>query len=425
MGNFWDLEIDKFSASINFPAQINKDNIELSLYAGILGSKDSNSVNYLWLTPNTLKIQSNRTILKKEGITLSAAFPKNILVPYAASFQDKYGFSVSDIILVLALPIILFIASLLLWKKHGKDIRLNRTIVPEFEIPENLSPMEMGSLLKKGGLDNNTIPATIIRLGFLGYLTIEKVDRKILLFNAPDYKLTRLEAANGNHLYLAEKIILNGLFVSGNEVFLSDLKNVFYKELSPISKMMSEDLKERGYIDKTGEKYKLGMTIAGIIVWVLGALSYLVLPALCYGLIISGFIVIIFAYMMGKLTPAGAELELRIKGFKLYMNTAEKYRSQFQEKEGALDKLLPYAILFGITTQWLKKMKDIYGEAYFNAYHPAFFVGATSLTSFENFSSTINDLSSSIASNISPSSSGAGGAGGAGGGAGGGGGGGW
>ena len=51
----------------------------------------------------------------------------------------------------------------------------------------------------------------------------------------------------------------------------------------------------------------------------------------------------------------GAELLWRIKGFKLYMETAEKYRQQFYEKENIFEKLLPYAMVFGMTEIWVKK----------------------------------------------------------------------
>jgi uncharacterized membrane protein len=128
---------------------------------------------------------------------------------------------------------------------------------------------------------------------------------------------------------------------------------------------------------------------------------------------------------MDKLTLKGAALDWRIKGFKLYMNTAEKYRSRFQEQEGSIEKLLPYAILFGITKKWLNEMKNIYGEAYFASYHPAFMIGAFNFNNFDDFNNSISQVSTSMAASVSPSSSGANGGGGAGGGGGGGGGGGW
>jgi len=116
-----------------------------------------------------------------------------------------------------------------------------------------------------------------------------------------------------------------------------------------------------------------------------------------------------------------------VQGFKLYMETAEKYRQQFYEKENIFEKFLPYAMVFGITGLWIQKIKQIYGEKYFETYHPVWFTGAgISTFNVNSFTSSLNSISSSIAANISsPSGSGVGGGGGAGGGGGGGGGGGW
>jgi uncharacterized membrane protein len=112
----------------------------------------------------------------------------------------------------------------------------------------------------------------------------------------------------------------------------------------------------------------------------------------------------------------------------MYMDKAERYRQKYLEKENIFEKLLPYAIMFGITTMWIKKMKNIYGEEYFNTYHPAWYYGA-GLASFnaDTFGAQISQISSNMASTMSssPSSSGSGGGGFSGGGGGGGGGGGW
>ena len=69
-------------------------------------------------------------------------------------------------------------------------------------------------------------------------------------------------------------------------------------------------------------------------------------------------------------------------------------------------------------------MKEIYGEDYFAAHAPIWYVGSVAAFDVDSFSSTIDSLSSSIAANTS-APSGSGGGGGAGGGGGGGGGGGW
>jgi len=135
---------------------------------------------------------------------------------------------------------------------------------------------------------------------------------------------------------------------------------------------------------------------------------------------ISSLIILAFSLFMPKMTEKGAELLWRIKGYKLYMTTAEKYRQIFYEKENIFEKHLPYAIVFGLTKLWINKMKEIYKEDYFATYSPVWFIGmGGEHFNAESFISAMNGLSSGISS--SASSSGGGGAGGGGGGGGGGG----
>jgi len=150
---------------------------------------------------------------------------------------------------------------------------------------------------------------------------------------------------------------------------------------------------------------------------------------------ISAIIIFIFGLLINPYTQKGAETNWQIKGFKLFMKTVDKDRAKFYEKENIFEKFLPYAIVFGITDIWIKKMKEIYKEEYFANYIPMWYIGAGSNYTFniDKFSSDIASLSSAISNNISLSSgvsggsgfSGSGGGGSAGGGSGGGGGGGW
>ncbi len=129
---------------------------------------------------------------------------------------------------------------------------------------------------------------------------------------------------------------------------------------------------------------------------------------------------------MPKKTFKGVEAERQIKGFKLFMETAEKYRQQFYEKENILDNFLPYAILFGITKEWLKKIRQIYGDEYIEAHQPIwYFPAVNSVINSSNFENTIESLLSSRISQKTASSSGSRGLGSSGGGRGVGGGGGW
>ena len=107
------------------------------------------------------------------------------------------------------------------------------------------------------------------------------------------------------------------------------------------------------------------------------------------------------------------------------METVDKDRAKFYEKENIFEKFLPYAIFFGITDLWAKRMAEIYGEEAFAEQVPVWYSGGK-LDSFDfsDFNSSLSKVTSNI-SNSSSSSSGFSGGGGSGGGGGGGGGGGW
>jgi uncharacterized membrane protein len=135
----------------------------------------------------------------------------------------------------------------------------------------------------------------------------------------------------------------------------------------------------------------------------------------------------IFGTFLPLTTLKGQEVKWRLKGFKLYLKTAEKYRAQFYEKENIFEKFLPYVIAFEMTKLWITKMKQIYGEQYMNNYVSGWYTsssGSKTQMDFNSFATSLSHISSSMSSSMG-GSSGAGGGGFSGGGGGGGGGGGW
>jgi uncharacterized membrane protein len=431
LGNYWDLEIDNFTANIVFPDGINPDNTKISYYAGFLSSKTSDLATYDWSEQSVLTVKSNRAFLKNQGITISAAFPKNIISPYQASFKDKYGFSVYDILLFLLFPIITIFLSFYFWQNNKIKFNYRTTIVPEFEIPDNLTPIEIGGLLKKGELDKNSIAATIIHLGVLGYLRIERTTKKVLFVETSEFKLVNTKKIVAEDLNELEKYILSIILGTTAEVELENITMTISSHFTTLNQKILKQLTDKKFIDKDF-KNKKDMIVAGAIggLMICAFLLYNISLIMVPGIVLSIAMVVVFSFSASILTPAGMEMTRRIEGFKLYMKTAEKYRSRFQEQNDILDKLLPYAILFGITGEWLGKMKDIYGEDYMNNYSASYMVGSIGLSNFVNsvtdVSSHISDgVASAISANTSSSSSGFSGGGFSGGGGGGGGGGGW
>ncbi|MFZ5392058.1 MAG: DUF2207 domain-containing protein [Patescibacteria group bacterium] len=443
-GAFWDMEIDKFTARVVFPAGVDKNNTEIYNYTGSFGSKDNSLVAYEWTDANTITYTATRGLAKKEGITTSVTFPKNIFTPPAViptEAQEMPSGDYSGIaslfagligslfvvggILGIILPIVVFGICYYYWSKYGRDPVVNKTVIAQYEPPAKLNPMQLGFLYSHGNLSSTAITASIINLAVKKYITIKETETKFLFFKNKDYQLILNNGRPSEmSLDMSERMLLDYLFSGQKEVALSSLTNKFYKRIDDLKRHVQTELTEKRIFEKDGFKIQTYLYIGLLAIFFLSFL----MPVLFISDFVCLIIILLFASWMAKLTPQGADYKWQTAGFKLFMQTAEKYRQAFNEKENIFEKFLPYAIVFGIVKQWAGKMAEIYGKDWETRYAPVWYTSmAGSAFNVSDFSNSISSLSSSMASTISssPSSSGSGGGGSSGGGGGGGGGGGW
>lgn len=417
LGNFWDMEINSFSAKMTFPEGIGENDTEVYLYSGQTGEKDSRRANWHWDEGKIIEINSIGTIYPQQGITVSVTFPKGKINAYQPTVIDLYGNY-----FWMILPLAAFIAAFFVWFKYGKDPKTQKTIIPEFDVPGRLTPLQLGLLENNGSFGNKLLPAALVDLAVKKIIAINEI-KKTWALGSNDYRIKLID--KNQQLNEPEKALLAGIFKKNQmQVNISDLKNDFYAEIPKIRKSAINKLISDGYINSSGLTLKKVFLIIGLItVWI--SVFFADSSWAIGSLVTAGAIFIGFAFVMPKRTPKGAEVYWQIQGFKLYMKTAEKYRQQFNERENIFEKLLPYAMVFGMAKLWIKKMEEIYGKEYFNNYHPGWYTGIlASNFNADSFTSQINSMSASIAANIG-TTSGSHGSGGVGGGGGGGGGGSW
>src|SRR4029079_12806713 len=89
--------------------------------------------------------------------------------------------------------------------------------------------------------------------------------------------------------------------------------------------------------------------------------------------IASGIVLFLFARIMPRYSVKGAEALWKIKGFKLFMETVEQYRQQWNEKQNFFETMLPYAIAFDLTKQWIAKMEGL-GAVPAHGYMPVWYI---------------------------------------------------
>lgn len=419
VGNFWELPIDAFQAKVIFPEAVRSSVADLSIYSGPVGARTNPLADTRWLDEHTLATKSLRGLGIGEGITLALSFPPTLFTPYQFSWWELYGQY-----LWFLIPGVMGVYLYRMWRRYGDDPAWDKPIIPEYEIPTGLNALTLGSLMKTGGMATEHITAALIELAVKGVLTIRQTTEKILFFSQDDFVLEK-HIPTTFSLAPEQQKLLDTVFATGNVVKLSDLKHKFHPALALLSKLARATLTEQGLIESQGFTYRnifVGVGLAGVfLLGFLGGLGWQAVTAT--GLTLVLFMVV--GFIMPKRTLLGVETHAKVKGLKLYMETAEKYRQQFHEKEGVFETLLPVAILFGMTHEWIKKMEVLYGPDYFTHYHPAWLIGSFGDGfTLDSLTQVMDHVSKNIASNMG-TNSGASGSGSSGGGGGGGGGGGW
>ncbi len=313
-----------------------------------------------------------------------------------------------------------------LWWTRGREPEGRKTIIAQYKPPDNITPGELGILIDQK-VDMKDISATVIDLATRGFLKIEEIETKKIIFKGKDYKfIKKKNYQDDKSIKRHEEEILEGIFgYSKKEVLLSDLKEKFYTHLPKVKKYLYQEVVMHGYFkvnpDKVRQIYlgiEIGFGIIGTFLFIAFSST-----AVIMSIWTSSAIIIVFSFFMPKRTKEGTLAYEHAQGLKEYIYTAERYRMEFAEKEKIFEKLLPYAMIFGIAGIWAKKFKDIYKEA------PDWYVGAYpgrfSTTSFTN---SMNSMSKGMGSTFRSAPSGGSGMGGggfSGSGFGGGGGGGW
>lgn len=474
-GNGWPVTIEATAFKITVPQKVVWRDWRFACYVGPFGSTEScgskNTQQVLHADDElvqSLAFESERLLNPGEGITVAFGFPKGI-VREPSAIENMLLF-VRDNPLVL-LPPILLVIMFRLWYTRGRDPKGRGVIVPEYAVPEGLSPLEIAGLMN-GRVTGRDIPAAVIDLAVKGYLRIEKKrEKKLLVFADEDYVFSRLEKtppagsleeslfralfSEGSlfeqlferkdslhkvmqlplvkYLVPIQKTLVGGLDANTDEkkgkVKLSDLKNKFYSRIPSLQKEALDALVKKGWYAKNPAdvfgKYVL-IGVGGLFVlFFLGS-------SLIHGgldivfILLSAAIFFIFAYLMPRVTKEGALLKEKLRGLKEYLQIAEKNRIEFhnapERTPELFETLLPAAMLLGVTALWAKEFEGLLTRS------PEWYsdMAGTNFSAL-SFSSSLNSFSSVTSSTFasSPSGSGSGGGGSSGGGGGGGGGGSW
>lgn len=406
IGTDWgESPIGAYRVSLDLSEFENEDVIEYGCKIGSFGSKEECD-----LQKENMVLETSGDVLgHREAITLGVVFEGGAINP-AWTWRRILNLLRY---FILFIPFVVFGSFFRHWWKKGKDPS-KKSIIPRYEIEENMHPMEVGTLIDEK-LDNKDITAGIIELATKGYIKVIEIPKKGF-FGSKKIKFKKLkEFKNEKSLLNFEKKILKGLFGSNKEmVELDNISGSFYSTVSSVRQKVFKHLVNEGFYKKNpktvkGKYYGIAGVSFFIGAW-LGGITQSVLIAVTFVSIAVSSLV--FAPFMSKKTKKGMRAYEHVLGFKEFLKVAEKDRIKFfqeykdklseKDKMRTFEKLLPYAMAFGMGDKWTGLFMDIFESGY----NPIWYSGTSSTFNANSFSRSLNSIGSEVkAASVPPASS--------------------
>ena len=416
-GTQWTVPIVKATASVTLPEKVKDTDIKMVCYTGAYDSTDKKCDT--WTDGTTTGYETTLYLNSYQGMTIVDGFPKGIIevlkpiefVPFFDRWYGKialFGIIMAAILWYLVLPIYLVIK----WFQKGRDPEVGIAVTATFDPPKigkrDLSPAESGALLDET-VDKRDLFATIVDLARRGYIKIREPKEKEFHLDrtTPKSKRNVIPGLTRDPGLLPfEQTLLDGIFSGATTVKLKEVK--FYTTALEVETELYKLMVTHKYFVKNPRTTRN-------LYYGLGAV----------GLVTGNFVLFLIALIFGRVMPAktihGAHTAKKAEGLKNFLKSQERQMNFQGNKQMLFEKLLPYAVAFGVEKAWAKRFEgmDLKNPDWYEGTSSTHFntiIFANSLSnSYSNFAVSSTPPSSSSSSGFSGGSSGGGGGGGGGG----------
>ncbi|MEP7205267.1 MAG: DUF2207 domain-containing protein [Candidatus Saccharibacteria bacterium] len=434
-GTDWSVPIQSLTVDLHIQANLmNALNGDTSCYQGSAGSTNRcESVK----TTDGFSIHASN-LIPHQNVTLAIGFQPQTFNPYRATLYEKsvaataaiWERSLSFSFIPAAVWLLILVRR---YRRQSSRASEYTTIVPEYLPPKNTSVTVSASILNK---TQTVFSAQLIDFAVRHYIKIYQTREKSM-FKQARYELEITKDIAD--LLDEEQEILRDIFPAttvGMRLKMEDLE----RNKIALSFALKDNLKKldtnirgayglRAKNSQQSSWFKRTAIITMIVAILTLSLWLLIVAIICF----------VLSFMLWPLTDKGMEMFQYLSGLKMYIKTAETDRLRtLQSPDGAekldvtfdvndpqqvvklYERILPYAILFGLEKDWNKQLGRYYellnqSPDWYHSNAPGFGV-----VGFGNAISNFNSVAAT-----SSGSGGSGGGGSSGGGGGGGGGGGW
>lgn len=418
IGTGWTVPIKTAQVTVTIPPLATPFDIKPTCYAHEFGSTKPCSTAMLTATGAAF---THTNLGPGEGLTIIISLPKDhIAVLEPQRYQPIADFFASWEGVIAVMGSAAFLV-LLFWLSI--TLPPVKAVTAWFDPPKTptgrfLTPAEAGNLID-GVASVREITALIVGLAQKGYIRIREREEKKLLSSKNIYEVTKLKEPD-NTLIPAERECMHTLFSqSDTYVFNGNYDPDIAHMVQHTNALLFSSLQGEGLF-RFNPKYAIfSATGALSLITVMGYFTR------SYTLIFLGILLtlvfIVFFFVTGQfkrsLTMAGLQALGHAISLKNFLKSQSRQLNFQGDKQMLFEKLLPYAVAFGVEKHWAKRFKDI------DLKNPSWYHGSSPTFSTIHFTQSMKGLSNMVST--TGMSSGSGGSGSSGGGGGGGGGGSW
>jgi hypothetical protein len=361
-GNDWPVPIDHATATVHFPDGAG-GSLRAQAFTGVYRSTEHNASAKA--EGATAEFETNNPLPMRGGLTIDVYIPKGIL-SQPSSLTKLFWFIGGNP--AVFLPPVTLVVMFVLWWYAGRDPDPGMSVAPMYEPPPGVTPAEAGTLLDDR-IHPRDITSTIVDLAVRGFIKIEEVDDKGLVFHHKDYVFHLLKPVaewTDKSLVPHERVMLENIFQGGQETRLSALKNRFYTAIPVIRQDIMAALKLKGIYSLDPESangYSIGAAICILIpfalIQYLGWADFLSsVPVVIVCALISAAIWWLFARVMTAKTMKGARTHIAVLAFQEFMNRVDAERLKVMPPD-TFEKFLPYAMALGVEHHWAQAFAGI------------------------------------------------------------------
>jgi uncharacterized membrane protein len=447
IGDQWEQSIGEMNVRVTGPADITR----VACFLGTFGSTTPCSQAQITKKGDAVFSQSNLPAF--QAMSVVTALPPGTVASTAPILDERWSFdkafSRTPVTVGGGMGLLVLVVGglgFVMWRR-GRDVRfrgsqidqvmggpadaeteqvpvfVRNVDVVEFAPPEDLRPGQVGTLIDE---EANTldVSATIVDLAVRKYLVIEEIPKTWMLGKA-DWNLRRLPDPQGDHLLPYEEKLRDGLFEDGDQVELSELRKKFAERLQKVKDALYNDMVSRKWFLRRPDRVRQIWVVIGSLALSAGIALTIVLASFTkLGLLgipfaLGGLLLLIGAKWMPARTAKGTAMTRRVNGFRIVIEKAEEHMSKWAEQENVFTRLLPYAVVFGVTDKWAKAFESL-GQLPSDT---TWYVSSRPFV-YTQFADSIDSFAVTTSGTIASTPAGSGGSGFSGGGAGGGGGGG-